>query len=125
MALTELGALEADPSSISGIQRIALDVTGMSCWACARRVEKTLNKIDGVRASVDFGSKVATIEAGRDISVTDLCDAVQNAGYGAKQRTDGIAESDDLSIRQKPGPLRTFIAAAMLFVRWLFSPGHR
>jgi len=122
VALTELGAPEAE---ISGIQRIELDLTGMSCWACARRIDKTLNNIAGVRASVDFGTRVATIEAGRDISVSDLCGAVQKAGYGAQQRSDDITESYDPTIRQKLGPLRTAIAVAALFVRWLISPWHR
>lgn len=71
----------------SGTRRIRLDVTGMSCGACSRRVENALNKIDGVQASVAISTKVATIDAGPDISVADLCAAVEQAGYQAEERT--------------------------------------
>ena len=119
--MTEVVAPEA---GISGTQTVELDVKGMSCGACARRVENTLNKIDGVRASVDFGNRVAIIETDRDISVSDLCDAVQKAGYGANVRSDSTAESTDPGIRRKPSALRTAIATATLFVHWLISWLH-
>ncbi len=70
----------------SGSRRVQLDVTGMSCGACSRRVESKLNKIDGVRASVDFATKVATVDARHDVSVADLCDVVEQAGYRATER---------------------------------------
>lgn len=116
---------EAPEAELSGTQRIELDLTGLSCGACARRVENALNKIDGVRASVDFGTRVATIEADRDVSVSDLCDAVQNAGYGAKQRFGATAESDQPVLRQKPSLQRTVIDHVALLARWLISPLHR
>ncbi len=67
---------------------IYLDVTGMSCGMCSRRVQKALNKIDGVHASVSFATKTATIETAGAISVAELCDAVVAAGYGAALRVD-------------------------------------
>jgi copper chaperone CopZ len=91
---------------------------------CARRVEKSLNKIDGVRASVEFSTRAATIEADSAVSVSDLCDAVHQAGYGAKQR-DEDAGTDVPVVRRKPGVLRTVIAAATLLARWLMLPFHR
>lgn len=65
-----------------------LDITGMSCGMCARRVQKALNKIDGVRASVSFATKTATIETDGAVSVADLCEAVVASGYGAAPRAD-------------------------------------
>ena len=108
-----------------GIERIYLDLEGLSCGACTRRVENALNKIDGVHASVDFPSRVATVEAGRDVSVSDLCDAVRTAGYGAKERLGSTAESDETILRRPPGLLRTVIAHIALVARWLMSPLHR
>ncbi|WP_231376579.1 heavy-metal-associated domain-containing protein [Mycobacterium sp. 141] len=69
----------------SGVRQVRLDVAGMSCGACSRRVEKALNNIDGVRASVDIGTKVATIDVGHEISVSDLCEVVRQAGYLAEE----------------------------------------
>lgn len=71
-----------------------LDITGMSCGMCARRVQKALNKIDGVHASVSFATRTATIETETDISAAELCAAVVAAGYGAELRTDApVADS--------------------------------
>lgn len=65
---------------------IHLDITGMSCGMCSRRVQKALNKIDGVHASVSFATKTATVETDGDVSPVELCDAVAAAGYGAAPR---------------------------------------
>ena len=54
-------------------QRVELDVTGMSCASCADRVERQLNKADGVRASVNFATQVATIEAGEHLTEPTTC----------------------------------------------------
>jgi copper chaperone CopZ len=94
MAVTDVAARS---DNTSDDRRIQLDVTGMSCGACSRRVENKLNKIDGVHASVDIGTKIATIDARHDISVDDLCDAVQQAGYRAQERTAAAADDDVLS----------------------------
>lgn len=61
----------------------------MTCGFCVRHVEKALNKIDGVRASVHLASKTATVDVDGDIGIADLCAAVDAAGYSATQRTDG------------------------------------
>ncbi|MBL7315449.1 cation transporter, partial [Escherichia coli] len=47
-------------ADLQSVRRIRLDVSGMSCAACASRVETKLNKIPGVRASVNFATRVAT-----------------------------------------------------------------
>ena len=50
----------------SQLRRVELDVSGMSCAACAARVETKLNKVDGVHASVNFATRVATVDAPDD-----------------------------------------------------------
>ncbi|WP_442932142.1 heavy-metal-associated domain-containing protein [Mycobacterium sp. 050134] len=121
-ALTELGAAEA---RMAHGQRIELDVTGMSCGACARRVEKALNKIDGVRASVDFATRVATIESDCAPSVSDLCESVRSVGYGATQRSAGAEPSADLVTSPNPALLRSVLAHLAPLAGWLMSPLHR
>lgn len=108
-----------------GSRVVELDLTGLSCGACARRVEKTLNKIGGARASVDFGARVATIEAADDISVSDLCDAVRKAGYGAEQRIGTSTEGEHPVPRQHTGVGGALIEHVAPIARWLLAPLHR
>lgn len=107
----------ADRTETSGIRRIRLDVTGMSCGACSRRVESALNKIDGVQASVAISTKVATIDAGPDISVADLCTAVEQAGYHAEERTAAVTNE---SAPDGQPPKRSLVSRA---IRWV-TIGH-
>jgi Cu+-exporting ATPase len=53
----------------------------MTCTACARRVEKTLNKVPGVNAYVDFASETAHVTSGAEVSRDQLVLAVREAGY--------------------------------------------
>ena len=60
---------------------LELDIEGMTCTACARRVEKTLNKVDGVTAYVDFASEKAHLQFLGEIELEVLKQAVESAGY--------------------------------------------
>jgi Cu+-exporting ATPase len=91
-----------------GTGAIYLDITGMSCAMCSRRVQKALNKIDGVHASVSFATKTATIETDGDVSPAELCDAVVAAGYGAAPRAE--APVVDSSVR---GPLQRLVGGLL------------
>ena len=66
------------------VRRVQLDVAGMSCAACAGRVESALNKVPGVRATVNFATRVATVDVGEDLVRPELCDVVKRAGYAAE-----------------------------------------
>ena len=67
-------------------------VTGMSCAACAARVEKAVSKVEGVTScSVSLLTNTMGIEG--TASPEDICLAVQNAGYGASLRGSGSADS--------------------------------
>jgi Cu+-exporting ATPase len=71
-------------------QSLQLAIEGMTCAACAARVEKALNKIPGVSASVNFASEKARIQFPHTgVDVSQLIEAVRKAGYGAHE----IAES--------------------------------
>ncbi|MCA1729792.1 MAG: heavy metal translocating P-type ATPase, partial [Actinobacteria bacterium] len=69
-------------------RRISIPVTGMSCTACARRVEKSLSKTAGGReTNVNFATGKATVEYDPDTIVPeDLVGAIEGAGYGAEVR---------------------------------------
>ena len=56
-------------------------IEGMACGHCSARVEKALNAIDGVSATVDLAAKCAAITLTKEVSDQVLTDAVTEAGY--------------------------------------------
>ncbi|MGH3709010.1 MAG: heavy metal translocating P-type ATPase [Pseudonocardiaceae bacterium] len=65
------------------MQSIELSIGGMTCAACAARVERKLNKLDGVHASVNYATEKASVAASAAITVTELITQVERAGYRA------------------------------------------
>ena len=70
-------------------EQVSLDVGGMTCASCAMRVEKRLNKLPGVQATVNYATEMATVEfdAG-SLTMADLVAAVEGAGYSAAEHRD-------------------------------------
>ncbi|MFT4128373.1 MAG: heavy metal translocating P-type ATPase [Gordonia sp. (in: high G+C Gram-positive bacteria)] len=96
--------------------RIRLDVSGMTCGACAARVERKLNKVDGVRASVNYATRIATIDADPSISAEQLCGVVEKAGYGASPRTETPSALPDADADAARSLFRRLAVAVVLFV---------
>lgn len=71
---------------------LQLDIEGMTCASCAQRVEKALNKVEGVQASVNFATERATITQG-SVSPELLLQAVEKAGYKAVVHRTNAPES--------------------------------
>jgi P-type Cu+ transporter len=64
--------------------RIRLELEGMTCAACAARIERKLNKIDGVEAAVNYATEEATVSFDRArVDVDSVIAAVEAIGYGA------------------------------------------
>ena len=82
-------------------QKVQLDIGGMTCASCAARIEKKLNKIDGVNATVNFATETAHIQVSdAQIPTDDLVAAVQKLGYSAavphtESRDDSAAEDPE------------------------------
>ena len=111
MTTTVAGAPDAPP-----VRRVELDVSGMTCAACAARVENRLNKVDGVRASVNYATRVATVDAPDALSTDDLCGVVTRAGYQAEVRSAGADERPDPDDATARLLLVRLAVAAVLFV---------
>src|SRR5512133_225503 len=62
---------------------LRLDLEGMTCASCAARIEKKLNKLDRVVATVNFATEQATVRCSEHVPVEQLITAVESAGYGA------------------------------------------
>ena len=111
MTTTVVGGTDAPPS-----RRVELDVSGMTCAACAARVESRLNKLDGVRASVNYATRVATVDAPGAVATDELCEVVRRAGYDADLRAPGRDERPDPDDATARSLLRRLAVAAVLFV---------
>ena len=63
---------------------IELPITGMTCASCANRIERKLNKLDGVQASVNYATEKATVDYDpAAVEPSALVGAVEAAGYHA------------------------------------------
>ena len=62
---------------------VDLDITGMTCASCANRIERKLNKLDGVTATVNYSTEKARVEYPETISPAVLLTTVEQAGYAA------------------------------------------
>ena len=70
----------------------------MTCRMCSAHIELKLNSIDGVRASVDFPSATATIDADSTVGVAELSDAIEQAGYHGALRSERKRTIEDPQI---------------------------
>lgn len=83
----------ADIESIS--ENLELKIGGMSCAACAAHIEKDLNKMPGVSASVNYATEKATITKSGNFGVKDFIKTVENAGYQVIKRADTESENTE------------------------------
>ena len=74
--------------------RVELAISGMTCASCAARVEKKLNKLDGVTATVNFATETARVGFPAAVSVNDLISVVERAGYTAAVPPGGSGPAD-------------------------------
>ena len=81
---------------------VELAITGMTCASCANRIERKLNKLDGVTATVNYATEKAKVEYADAVTTEDLVAVVQAAGYEARlpvpvsaQTTDNAGEPTD------------------------------
>jgi cation-transporting P-type ATPase A/B/Cu+-exporting ATPase len=109
------------PSSVdqssSAVRSIELSIKGMTCAACAARVERKLNKLDGVHASVNYAMEKASVEASAGVAIAQLIAQVEHAGYRAApiepEAPSGPDEPSDASVRYL---LRRLVVALLLGV---------
>lgn len=137
----EKSTIQYDPSKLSEIdfekkieaigygvvkQKAEFEITGMTCAACATRIEKVLNKTNGVAsASVNLALEKATIEfKPSEITIADLIARVEKLGYGAHQKQENKEQVDyrEKHIKEQQ---RKFIISAILSLPLLWTMvGH-
>lgn len=109
-------AVVATDANRPDIRRVELDISGMTCAACAARIEMKLNKLDGVHASVNYATRVATIDATDLFDAEELCAAVRRAGYEAAPHRRSRPSGPDPDTAHARGLLLRLAVAAVLFV---------
>ena len=75
-------------------QTVALALTGMTCAACAARIETVLNRLPGVEASVNFAAEKANVHYTAEVDTDALIAAVRRAGYDASIATSATRETE-------------------------------
>ncbi len=85
---------------------VDLDITGMTCASCATRVERKLNKLPGVQATVNLATEKARVHTESPVGVAELIAAVEQAGYGASVAVPPAADraSDDRADDDRVAP---------------------
>ena len=100
-------------------KQVNLSITGMTCSSCVGTIERSLNKIPGVRAAVNLAMESAHVIAPINISEKELISAVSSAGYQATAFT-GERESFERSNRLGIRLLITFLLTAPVVLISMF-----
>ena len=129
-------------------QSVELAVSGMTCTTCASRIERKLNKLPGVTASVNYATESAHVDFGPDVEVADLLRTIEQTGYAASLAADAAVDDAEVaSLRRRfwvslalalpvvalamvpplqfPGWQWLSLALATIVVAWGAWPFHR
>ncbi|MFJ1840932.1 MULTISPECIES: heavy metal translocating P-type ATPase [unclassified Streptomyces] len=117
-------------TAVGATAEVELAIGGMTCASCAARIEKKLNRMDGVEATVNYATEKAKVSyRGEDISVQDLIATVEKTGYTAQEPAPAVvaedggpeaAEADELRpLRQR---LLTAVALAVPVIAMAMVP---
>jgi Cu+-exporting ATPase len=102
---------------------VQLDIEGMTCAACAARIEKNLNRLEGVEASVSLATDKATVRFDSKLEVESIIQRIRDTGYDARVAREG--ELRDHSAEHRTAR-NEFVLAAVLTAPLLlhgFVPG--
>ncbi|MGW3867379.1 heavy metal translocating P-type ATPase [Streptomyces sp. NPDC005047] len=99
-------------TTTQGAAQVELAIGGMTCASCAARIEKKLNRMDGVEATVNYATEKARVSFADEISVQDLIATVEATGYSAQEpaptrvdhdvAADGPSEDERADIELRP-----------------------
>ena len=90
-----------EPADREPRQTVEFAIGGMTCASCAARIEKKLNKIDGVQASVNYATEMASVTLSGSVEAEQLIQTIESTGYTATlpQRLGEAATSDQQIVR--------------------------
>ena len=104
-------------------REIELAISGMTCASCAHRIERRLQKLEGVRATVNYATENARVNFPADLDPATLVEQVEAAGYGAqlpatpaKDSSAQAAGSTEESLDPLPGVRHRMIGSLVLSI---------
>ncbi|TLF97853.1 copper-translocating P-type ATPase [Nocardia cyriacigeorgica] len=95
--------------------QVELVIGGMTCASCANRIEKKLNKLDGVTATVNYATEKARVDFTGDISPDELIATVEQAGYTAALPAPKVETAAEPAAEEDPtASLRTRLLVSLV-----------
>jgi Cu+-exporting ATPase len=102
---------------VTSTNEVELSIGGMTCASCASRIERKLNKVDGVSATVNYATEKARVSFPAGLSTEEIVKVVEAAGYTAEPPTPPQSDEDGIEPVDPTRPLRNrLITAAVLSV---------
>ncbi|MFE1835798.1 heavy metal translocating P-type ATPase [Streptomyces sviceus] len=98
---------------IAPVSEVELVIGGMTCASCAARVEKKLNRMDGVTATVNYATEKAKVVYPTGIEVADLIATVVKTGYTAQEPAPAEQPPDDTDPELAALRQRLFVSVAL------------
>ena len=109
--------MSAPAPTVTAAPPVELNIAGMTCAACAGRVERALNRLDGVEAVVNYATERAVVTGLAPGRAAEAVAAVTRAGYGAEVRVDADDEWTRRSNETRiTGLRRRLVVAALLTI---------
>ncbi|MDF2036429.1 heavy metal translocating P-type ATPase [Cytobacillus oceanisediminis] len=104
-------------------EKAEFDISGMTCAACANKIEKRLNKLNGVQtATVNFALESGLVEYNPDeVSVSDMKEAIEKLGYRLEQKQESKGEKVDHRQKEIEKQKGKFIFSAILSIPLLWA----
>lgn len=96
------------------LEQLDLSVAGMTCGACAVKVERALNQIAGVTATVNFATESARVTLTDAVSAQQVIERIEKAGYGARLLEDTTPEMLDKETLDRVAMLRVRLGVSLL-----------
>ncbi|SFQ43786.1 Cu+-exporting ATPase [Amycolatopsis arida] len=115
-----------DSTRRDDLRHVELSIGGMTCASCAARVERKLNKLDGVTASVNYATEKARVDYPEGVSTGELVEVVRDAGYtaelpappktgtGADTGTEDTEDTEDTADAEALRPLRDRLLVSLV-----------
>lgn len=100
-------------STTEPLADVELAITGMTCASCANRIERKLNKLDGVTATVNYATEKAKVSYPGTVSTDDLLRTVEAAGYAATLPAPPDAPAEDAAPERDPLLQRLLVSTAL------------
>ncbi|CAH2715899.1 Copper-exporting P-type ATPase [Neobacillus rhizosphaerae] len=104
-------------------EKVEFDITGMTCAACANKIEKRLNKLDGVeKATVNFALETVLVEYNPEqISVSEMKEDIKKLGYTLEQKKENAGEQVDHRQKEIEKQQGKFIFSLILSIPLLWA----